>query len=190
MVTGKSNCSTTHLFGVAVDLGLFVLLCTAIAKHSTKITTDHYRRRKADIKVLNSFRDLQSLFWSHGSRWLLFRVGYALRKRTGYIRLQLPAYQWSDRPLKTWLKKDVPATPEAYIQWRKHHSPKFFNLRAERSDSVDEAHISSNIPWNPKHAINEAERILKGELKYFDHRFIQTGFPPDWHKDPVSGQRM
>ena len=34
--------------------------------------------------------------------------------------------------------------------------------------------------------VNEAERVLNGELKYFEHSFIKTGFPPDWHKDPIS----
>lgn len=36
-------------------------------------------------------------------------------------------------------------------------------------------------------SVNEANRILSGELKYFAHEFHRTGFPPDWHKDPVTG---
>jgi hypothetical protein len=150
--------------------------------------------------MLNNFRNLQSLFWSHGSRWLLFRVGYALRKRTGYIRLQMPAYQWKDRPLGTWLKKNIPATPVAYTQWRKQNSPKFFfdlphvmlndnaasltrGVETLRSRSGNHSHI----PWDPKTAVDEAERILSGELKYFSHKYYQVGFPPDWHRDPVTG---
>ncbi len=38
--------------------------------------------------------------------------------------------------------------------------------------------------------MDEAERILNGELKYFAHPFIKTGFPPDWHKDPLSGIKL
>jgi len=130
--------------------------------------------------MLNNFRNLQSLFWSHGSRWLLFRVAYALRKRTGYIRLQTPQYPWKDRPLGTWLKKNIPSTPQLYAQWRKQNSPKFFfgNLRAEPSRSDREG------------AVDEAERILSGELKYFSHTYYQVGFPPDWHKDPVTGIKI
>jgi len=103
--------------------------------------------------VLNNFRNLQSLFWSHGARWLLFRVGYALRKRTGVVRAQMPMYQWKDRPLETWLKSQVPSTPEAYVQWRKQHSPKFFfeSPRAERH--ADEGQILSDSPWNPQIAV-------------------------------------
>lgn len=127
----------------------------------------------------------------------MFRVVYALRKRTGLIRKQMPAYEWADRPLKTWLKKKIPAQPEQYARWRRQKSPKFFfePLRAERSGqrsprNVVEARFPPNLPWNPQSAVDEAERILNGELKYFAHNFIKTGFPPDWHKDPVSGKRL
>src|SRR5689334_17996510 len=99
--------------------------------------------------MLNNFRNLQSLLWSHGSGWLLSRARYALRKRTGLLRLQMPQYQWKDRPLGTWLKKGIPSTPQAYEAWRKQNSPKFFfSSRAERSGSGDEARLPSDTPWN------------------------------------------
>ena len=131
----------------------------------------------------------------------MFRLGYALRKRMGWIRTQMPAYQWQDRPLKTWLRSQIPSIPEAYAQWRRQNSPKFFldSPRAERNDertlsvsrrarNAVEARTQRDVPWNPQLAVDEAERILDGELKFFAHRFIQTGFPPDWHKIPTALQ--
>ena len=53
-----------------------------------------------------------------------------------------------------------------------------------------EARLATNLPWDPQLAVNEAERILNGELKYFAHKFARTGFPPDWHTDPVSGKKL
>jgi hypothetical protein len=142
--------------------------------------------------VLNNFRNLHSLYQSLGVRWLMFRVGYALRRRTGFLRKQIPAYSWKDRPLETWLKKQIPSMPEEYVHWRKQNSPKFFfePFRAEQSDSGDEAQVSSDVPGDPQFAVDEAERILNGELKYFAHQFIRTGFPPDWHTDPFSGIKL
>ncbi|HJS20161.1 MAG TPA: alginate lyase family protein [Anaerolineales bacterium] len=134
--------------------------------------------------MLNNFRNLNSLFWSHGSRWLLFRVSYALRKRTGYIRLQMPIYRWKDRPLATWLKKDIPSAPQAYAEWRRQNSLSFFRAGG------NEAHISNHLPWTPQTAVDEAERVLSGELKYFSRTYYQVGFPPDWHRDPVTGTRL
>src|SRR5437867_9962824 len=110
----------------------------------------------------------------------MFRVGYDLRMRTGFVRRQIPSYDWKDRPLKTWLKKNIPSDPKAYTQWRRQNSPPFFFKQATLPDDV---------PWNRKVALAEAERILNGELKYFAHEFVKTGFPPDWHKDPVSGMK-
>ena len=131
--------------------------------------------------MLNSFRNFHSLFWSHGSRWLMFRAGYALRRRTGYLRVQMPAYSWKDRPLGTWLQKDIPSKLQAYMQWRKLNSPKFF---------FGEMNVRPDSSWNPHAAVSEAERILSGELKFFSHTYYQVGFPPDWHADPVSGLKL
>jgi asparagine synthase (glutamine-hydrolysing) len=93
----------------------------------------------------------------------------------------MPAYAWNDRPLKTWLKSGIPSAPEAYVQWRRQNSPQFF---------FEHATFPQNISWNPQPAIEEAERVLSGELKYFAHKFVKTGFPPDWHKDPISGKKL
>jgi asparagine synthase (glutamine-hydrolysing) len=131
--------------------------------------------------MLNNFRNLQSLFWSHGTRWLVFRVSYALRRRTGYIRVQMPQYQWQDRPLKTWLKSDIPSSPQEYMEWRRQNSPKFF---------FDTLGSPENSTWNPQTSVQEADRILSGELKYFFHTPHQVGFPPDWHTDPVTGVKL
>ncbi|MEO8357876.1 MAG: alginate lyase family protein [Chloroflexota bacterium] len=153
--------------------------------------------------MLNNFRNLQSLFGSHGSRWLFFRVGYALRKRTGYIRLQMPAYQWKDRPLETWLRKNIPSTPPAYVEWRKQNAPKFFfdlphlmmsDSKASLTREVETLRSRSgnhgHIPWNLQSAVHEAERILSGELKYFARTYHRIGFPPNWHTDPVTGTKL
>ena len=103
----------------------------------------------------------------------MFRLGYALRKRTGFIRTQMPAYQWKDRPLETWLKKDIPSTPEAYTQWRRKNSPNFFfgtpiaEWNDERFLSISrrarnevEARIPSDIPWNLQAEVDEANRAM------------------------------
>jgi asparagine synthase (glutamine-hydrolysing) len=140
--------------------------------------------------VLNNFRNLNSLYRSLGARWLIFRLGYALRLRTGWIRRQVPAYRWQDRPLDTWLKKGIPAQPEAYVRWRRQHARRFFfePFRAERMPSEGKAEVEA--PWNPQLAVAEAQRVLNGEIKYFAHEFVKTGFPPDWHRDPVSGIKL
>ena len=132
--------------------------------------------------MLTKFRTLASLYHQLGLRWLAFRFAYAFRIRIGLIRLQMPKYQWKDRPLETWLKKDIPSDPESYAEWRKQNSPPFFFRGANQ--------LSDDLPWNPQFAVDEAERILSGEIKYFAHEFQKTGFPPDWHKAPITGIKL
>jgi hypothetical protein len=132
--------------------------------------------------MLPKFRTLASLYRQLGLPWLAFRFAYAFRTRTGLIRLQMPFYPWKDRPLETWLKKNIPSDPSRYAEWRKQNSPTFFFKGINQ--------FPENIPWNPQFALDEAERILSGELKYFAHEFLKTGFPPDWLKDPITGIRI
>jgi len=136
--------------------------------------------------MMTKLRTLASLYRELGLRWSAFRLAYAFRLRTGLIRLQMPQYKWTDRPLETRLKKDIPFDAIAYTQRHKQNSPKFF-FRAERSNSEDEARIPKDFPWNKQTAIEEADRILNGEIKYFAHEFHHTGFPPNWHKDYFTG---
>jgi len=123
--------------------------------------------------MLDKIRTLASLYRELGLRWSAFRVAYAFRLHTGLIRLQMPQSKWADRPLETWLKK--PEQPAGRVE------PAFFPLVSRPSE------LPPNLPGNKQIAIEEADRILKGEIKYFAHEFHQIGFPPNWHKDPVSG---
>ena len=127
--------------------------------------------------MLTKLWTLASLYRELGFRWSAFRIAYAYRLRTGLIRLEMPQYNWEDYPLETWLKKDIPAIPQDYTQWRKNNLRKFF---------FDKAIYPENTSWNKQSAINEADRILSGEIKYFAHQFHRTSFPPDWHQDPIS----
>jgi len=93
---------------------------------------------------------------------MLFRLAYAFRLRTGLIRLQMPMGEWNDY-------KDLVTTKPA-------------GRVAEGVSRPSE--IPPDLPWNPQTAIAEADRLLNGEIQYFAHEFVKTGFPPNWHKIP------
>ena len=114
--------------------------------------------------MLTRLKTLASLYRELGPRWTLFRLLYALRLRTGLIRLQMPMGKWED--YKNLI--DVGA------RFSRPYPPIPHTLPPE-------------ISWNPQTAIDEAVRILKGEIQYFAHEWIKTGFPPNWHKDYVTG---
>jgi hypothetical protein len=117
-----------------------------------------------------------------GPSWLFFRIRYAFQMRAGLLRLRMPAFKWNDRPLSTWLKSDVPSAPEAYQTWRQQHGGCFF------FDDIPE--IPPNCPWDTQQVIDEANAILAGRWRYFQHTIYEVGCPPDWHLNPMTGQRF
>lgn len=131
--------------------------------------------------MLTKLRTLASLFLELGPRWSAFRLAYAFRLRTGLIRLQTPQYAWNDRPLATWLKPTIPSDSDSYVAWRKQNAPKFFPTVGAGSPRPNDYGTT---------AIEEANRLLNGELKYFSHEYHKTGFPPNWHKDPITNYQL
>jgi len=114
--------------------------------------------------MLSKLRAFASLYRELGPCWTLFRLAYAFRLRTGLIRIQMPMGEWDDYKGHITNK---PAGRE--LRWLS-----------------GEADRNQQVPWKPQIAIDDANRLLNGELKYFSHQFIQTGFPPKWNKDYVT----
>ena len=103
-------------------------------------------------------KNLASLYRELGPRWTIFRLAYAFRLRTGIIRLQMPQSSWASYRASVGARSSRPT----------------FHIPTE---------LPPSLPWNLQTAIDEADRILNGEIKYFAHEFVKTVFPPDWHKD-------
>ncbi|MBE0669653.1 MAG: alginate lyase family protein [Anaerolineales bacterium] len=126
--------------------------------------------------MLKRIKILASLSLELGLRWSAFRLAYAFRHRSGLIRLQMPQYKWTDRPLATWLKKNIPSESTAYAEWRKANAPKIF------FDENTGGRVARTVfPRVSRPPIEEADRILNGEIKFFSHEYQRTGFPPVWN---------
>ncbi|MDL1910837.1 hypothetical protein FBQ81_09125 [Chloroflexi bacterium CFX6] len=122
--------------------------------------------------MISTLRAFASLYRELGPRWTLFRLAYAFRLRTGLIRLQMPVGEWNDY-------KNLVSTNPAGREIRWLSSPA----------ALRGTYRNQQVSWNPQTAIAEADRLLDGELKYFSHQFVKTGFPPDWHTDYVALSR-
>ena len=109
---------------------------------------------------------------------MIFRVAYAFRLRIGLIRLQMPQGEWSD--YENYLS-DKPAGRVAAAGFDTQRT--LLNHRRHVSRPSD---LPDNISWDKQKAIEEANHLLSGEIRYFAHEFHKTGFPPDWHKDYFS----
>ncbi|MCQ3930998.1 MAG: hypothetical protein DPW16_11120 [Chloroflexi bacterium] len=129
---------------------------------------------------MNKTRALCQLTRYFGLRWIIFRLVYSLKLRSGWLRRSLSAFEWSDRPLSYWLRSDVPATPNAYIAWRRQYGGQFF-FKTEFKDYA---------PFISNSTINMADKILAGYWLYFGNIFLDIGMPPNWHVNPLTKQTL
>lgn len=121
-------------------------------------------------------RQAAAIVRQQGVRWAAFRARYAFEQRVGLLERRTPTAQWEARPLKEWLRPDVPAEPGAYAAWRTQHGGRFFF----------DAPVQLGARFGAKAPL-AADAILEGRWPYFSGEPRTVGFPPDWFRDPDSG---
>lgn len=112
-----------------------------------------------------------------GPRWLLYRAGYAWRRRSGALERATPAGAWHDRPLTWWLDAGAPSDAERWMSWRTGRGPAWLADAPPSPDLVGDG------------AVVAAEAILRGTWRFFSDRDVDLGFPPDWHVHALTGLR-
>jgi hypothetical protein len=132
-------------------------------------------------------RQIHQLWQHFGPQWLAYRVGYAARLRTGAMRRRLPARSWELQPLASFLKNAALAEPERYVDYRKNEAPPFFFSTADRRNYQPFFAAWDNQAETTPLVISE--QVAQGRLRYFEHATAHIGFPPDWHRNPFTGER-
>lgn len=94
-----------------------------------------------------------------GPRWLGFRLRRTIALKTGIAQLRTPIVTFAE---------SVAAG-----------APRLFTLRPQfASTSADQARL-----------LDEANAILQGRFLFFGVHSLQLGVPPNWHRNPLSGQQ-
>jgi asparagine synthase (glutamine-hydrolysing) len=136
---------------------------------------------------MNKLSQLWQLWRCFGPDWFLYRLGYEARLRGGYFRRQMPVAEWDTFPLNDLLDRAYPADPVAYAEYRRAEPPCFFFAPADV-----ERYQPLFARWDDGADVSPqtiAEGILRGELRYFERPTGQVGFPPDWRRNPFTGER-
>lgn len=124
-----------------------------------------------------------------GPRWVAYRGFYALQNRLGLLRRRLPALPWDAQPLAGWLRDASLADPAAYHAYRQGAgAPAFFFAPSDRA-----AFQPFFAAWDAETQdgpISLADEFAAGRLRFFSGEPVDVGFPPDWRRDPFSGQSL
>jgi asparagine synthase (glutamine-hydrolysing) len=115
-----------------------------------------------------------------GLVWVSRRVKFAARGRLGIMQRRLPMCRWSQRPLAAFLRDGVPSDPVQYRRLRQNSAGRFFFQTlpsADRLASISEAQ-----------AVAQADALLRGTWIYFGAIPVKAGFPPNWHRNPLTGE--
>jgi hypothetical protein len=118
-----------------------------------------------------------------GVRDGMLRLDYELRRGSGLM-------SWKMRSVQGWDSWDIKTiapslTAQQILAARRDGSRQFFFTNARNLQGGIRNLIG---PEGEKHVLAEAERILAGNLPFFGALSFATGFPPQWFRNPATGQ--
>ena len=121
-----------------------------------------------------------------GSRWLAGRAFYGIKLRSGAMRRRLPARSWDDELLVDALSNPALADAERYLDYRRTAAPRFFFTVSQRESF---APLLKKWDDNARNPIALADAVGRGVIRYFGHTDAGSSFPPDWHRNPFTGEQ-
>lgn len=131
---------------------------------------------------LSALRQVGSTF---GIRGGILRLGYELQRASGLMSRRMRSVAGWD----TWQLKNVAAhtSAEDFLRIRREGGRPFF--------FVDSRSLGAQLKKvlgveGERSVIAEAHGILNGHLPFFGRLFFDSGFPPRWFQNPVTGQRV
>jgi hypothetical protein len=125
--------------------------------------------------------------WQHlGPGWLAQRLHHLLRLRSGYMRARLPAREWGAFPLSDLCYDPALADPEACLEHRRQAPPAFFFSPSDRRRF--QPFFTAWDGGSPA-ALKVADDLEQGQMTYFGHILAETGFPPKWHTNALTGEQ-
>jgi Heparinase II/III-like protein/Heparinase II/III N-terminus len=120
-----------------------------------------------------------------GVRDGILRLNYELRRGSGLMSWRMQSVQGWD----SWdLKKIAPnTTAESMRDSRRNGTRQFFFSNVQALRAGLEAIVGADAKQS---IIAEANHILEGNLPFFGELSFACGFPPQWFRNPVTGQSV
>ena len=115
---------------------------------------------------------------------ILYRVGQRVQMEKERLNLMQPAGGYSDEVLWRGLGQPEVLDWDRWVQsFRQYVSLPSLIGREDAGEFL------RRYPDEADRLIQSADRILLGEVCFFGHLPVKLSLPPDWHLDPITGQR-
>jgi hypothetical protein len=106
-----------------------------------------------------------------GPNWIFFRLRYALAQRFGSHERRMPLANWQEI-------NDYDENPAALALIPSHFS----------KNQIEQLLRWDNYGAAKESVITQAEAVLQGEFFLFSHHRKHLDYPPDWHKNAMTGE--
>lgn len=115
-----------------------------------------------------------------GPRWIFTRSRHQLRIRMGYFRRLCPLSSWEEISKESLLCFNLAGSPQEYLRQRFKQKTQFFFGPSQ----VNELGLLC-LAWDADGAgpIQKTKELSKGRFQLFGGLELDTGFPPDWHRN-------
>jgi len=137
--------------------------------------------------MLNKVRYSGQMLRHFGAGWMLKRAGYLVSQKTGLLEYRMKSVPWDSVPLGSFLKDITLSEPGSYFSWRHKGPVPFFFTPADL-----EIYRTFVERWDggSEDPVREASETVRGVMRFFRCQPLSTGFPPDWHKNPMTSERV
>jgi asparagine synthase (glutamine-hydrolysing) len=136
-------------------------------------------------EALSKLDALVQIGRTFGVRDGMLRLQYELRRGTGLLSRKMRLVQGWD----SWkLKQIAPGVHAEDILAARRNGERAFVFNDTQKLGVAIREIT--LPDGEESVLNEAERILEGNLPFFGQLSYACGFPPQWFRNPVTGQSV
>jgi asparagine synthase (glutamine-hydrolysing) len=98
----------------------------------------------------------------------------------GFMQRHLPVRPWSERHLTEFLRDDIPSDPVEYMRLRQNRAGQFL------FQTLPSADLLSSV--SKARAVNQSDALLRGTWIYFGATPVEAGFPPNWHRNPLTAE--
>jgi hypothetical protein len=132
-----------------------------------------------------SVRHKLELVRHFGPRWVLWRAGYALRKKSGCMKRQFPAISYTDVSLSDVVLEGTPAEAGAYRAFRERSPGRFFFELGRLPAAAALQQVM--LPSGREHTIAVADDYCRGRFLYYNRHTFDLGKPVNWLLNPFTG---